>query len=90
MAISSALPSVTPFPVQPATVRGSVPPVTASESRSIAESRNPETARATDEAPENRDARNEQRPDAGKDKTSQNDHRNGAKTNCDKAVMKCA
>jgi hypothetical protein len=47
--------------------------VTASESRSIAESRKPETARATDEAPENRDARNEQRPEAGKDRTSQND-----------------
>ncbi|GGY75760.1 putative metalloprotease CJM1_0395 family protein [Marinobacter zhanjiangensis] len=72
MAISSALPSVTPFPVQPATARGSVPPVTASESRSIAESRNPETARATDETPENRDARNEQRPDAGQEKSGQN------------------
>lgn len=72
MAISYALPSVTPFPVQPATARGTVPPVTDSESRSIAESRNPETARATDEAPENRDARNEQRPDAGKDKTGKN------------------
>lgn len=74
MAISSALPSVTPFPVQPATARGTVQPVTGSESRSIAESRDPETARATDEASETRNARGEQRPDdaEAKDKTRQN------------------
>ncbi|MFC4258313.1 putative metalloprotease CJM1_0395 family protein [Marinobacter lacisalsi] len=70
--MSSALPSVNPFPVQPATARGTVQPVTGSESRSIAESRDPETARATDEASEARNARGEQRPDDAKDKTRQN------------------
>lgn len=75
MSISSTLPSAIPFPVQPDTARGTVPSVSASESRSIAESRNPEMARAPDEAPENRDTRNEQRPDAGKGSTSQSGQR---------------
>lgn len=73
MAISSALSSISPIPVQPATARGTLQPVTGSESRSIAESRDPETARATDEASETRNARGEQRPDGAeaKAKTSQ-------------------
>lgn len=60
MVISSAPPSVNPFPVQPATARGSVQPVTASDSRSLAESRSPETARAADETSETRGERGEQ------------------------------
>ncbi|MFL1406074.1 putative metalloprotease CJM1_0395 family protein [Marinobacter sp. M1N3S26] len=73
MAISSALPTVNPFPVQPTTGRGTIQPVTGSESRDIAESRNPETARATDEAPEARGERGEkQRSDSAGDQTGQN------------------
>lgn len=70
MAISSALPTVNPFPVQPTTGRGPIPPVTVSESRNIAESRNPETARAVDESPESRGERGEQQRT---DSTGQNE-----------------
>ena len=73
MAISSALPTVNPFPVPPANARGTVQPVTTSASRDIAESRNPETARAADEAPETRADRGEQqRTDGSKEKSARN------------------
>lgn len=73
MAISSALPTANPFPVQPVVGRGTVQPVTGSESRNIAESRNPETARAADEPSEARGERGEkQRPDGASEKTAQN------------------
>lgn len=73
MAISSALPSINPFPVQPASARGTVQPVTNSESRDIAESRNPETARAADETAEARDDRGEkQRTDSSKEQVTRN------------------
>lgn len=74
MAISSALPTANPFPVvTPVTSRGSVQPVTDSQSRSISESRNPEAARATDETPEARGDRGEkQRSDSASDNTARN------------------
>ncbi|WP_248230253.1 putative metalloprotease CJM1_0395 family protein [Marinobacter bryozoorum] len=59
MAISSALPSISPITVPPTTGRGPVPPVSDSDSRGISESRNPETPRATDQAAETRGERGE-------------------------------
>ena len=72
MAISSTLPSSIPFPVSAPTSRGPVPSVTGSDTRDMAESRQPETARATDEAAETRGDRGERSPSVNaRDKTAQ-------------------
>src|SRR5690554_3203189 len=59
MAISSALPSINTITIPSTTGRGPISPVTVSDSRNIAESRNPETRRATDQPDEARGERGE-------------------------------
>ncbi|WP_372972299.1 putative metalloprotease CJM1_0395 family protein [Marinobacter sp.] len=54
MAISPVLPSISPTPIPSTTGRGPIPPATDSDSRSISESRNPDTPRATDQPAEPR------------------------------------
>ncbi|SES99524.1 SprA-related family protein [Marinobacter segnicrescens] len=68
MAISPALPSISPTTIPPATGRGTMAPATSSDSRTISESRDPETPRATDQPTETRGERGERNGKAEGDK----------------------
>lgn len=68
MAISSALPSISSITVPPATGRGPIPSASGSDSRSISESRTPETPRATDQSAETRGERGERNGKADPEK----------------------